>query len=157
MRSTGFISLIMLLLPAWSVSQYRTQPTADLRSLLQAPASVERAAGNLLGLDPSRLQIQQSYSMSYMSMGGQGVTQGVYLNTVSYQFSLPLSLSLQWGIAHQPFASRFQNSVLLNSGPFLSAAQLTYQPKPNMLLQFNFQQVPYAVPGRYGEGLWERW
>lgn len=157
MKSTGFISLIMLLLPALSVSQYRTQPTADLRSVLQAPASVERAAGNLLGLDPSRLQIQQSYSMSYMSMGGQGITQGVYLNTVSYQFSLPLSLSLQWGVAHQPFASRLQNSSLLASGPFLSAAQLTYRPKPNMLLQFNFQQAPYAVPYRYGEGFWDRW
>ncbi len=157
MRLTGIISLIMLLLPALGASQYRTQPAVNLRSLLQAPASVERAAGNLLGLDPSRLHIQQSYSMSYLSMGGQGATQGVYLNTVSYQFSLPLSLSLQWGIAHQPFASRFSNSSMWTSGPFLSAAQLTYQPKPNMLLQFNFQQAPYAVPYRYGEGLWERW
>lgn len=141
---------------AWC--QYKTKPGLDFRSLLQAPAAVGRAAGNLLGLDPSRLSIQQSYQMSFMNIGGQGMSQGLYLNTISYQFSLPLSVSVQWGIAHQPFSSSLKNGALLQDGPFISAAQLRYQPKPNMLIQLDFRQNPWSYnPYSYYDSPWSRW
>jgi hypothetical protein len=157
MKKTVLFSLIVLL-PLLVFGQYRTKPGVDFRSLLQAPATIGRAATNLLGLDPSRLQMHQSYQMNFMNFGGQSMSQGLYLNTISYQFSLPLSVSVQWGMAHQPFASSFQNASMFKSGPFLSAAQVRYQPKPNMLLQLDFRQGPYSYDSYgYYDSPWSRW
>jgi len=148
---------IIAIVPGLVLGQYRTKPGVNFSNLLNAPASVGRAAGNLLGLDPSRLHIQQSYQMNFMNLGGQGFSQGLYLNTISYQFSMPLAVSLQWGISHQPFASSFKNASLLKSGPFISAAQVRYQPKPDLLLQLDFRQVPYTSPYDYYDSPWYRW
>ncbi len=157
MKKNVIISFIVIT-AASALCQYRSKPSLDFRSLLQAPVAVGRAAGNILGLDPSRLSIQQSYQLSFMNIGGQGMSQGLYLNTISYQFTLPLSVSVQWGIAHQPFNSSFKNGSLLQNGPFISAAQLRYQPKPNMLLQLDFRQNPWSYdPYGYYQSPWSRW
>lgn len=113
----------------------------NLVSLLNMPAQLERATAGILGLDASRLHIYQSYQMSYFSLGGTGFTQGVYLNTLTYDFSIPLSIAVQWGIAHRPFAT--SPSPYVKDGLFLSRAQLRYQPSKNFLIQMDYIQNPY--------------
>lgn len=149
---------VCLLCPILLLGQHRSKPQLDFPSLLQTPAALAGAATNLLGLDPSRLTMQHSYQMSYMTAGGHGFSQGLYLNTVSYQFSLPITMSVQWGMAHQPFGSNLKNSALLKNGPFLSAATFRYQPKPNMLLQIDYRHLPYSYdPYGYYDSPWSRW
>ena len=88
-----------------------------------------------------------------MSMGKQGVTQGLYLNTMSYQFSIPLTVSLQVGMAHNPFGGMGQNGTasILQNGMFVSGAQLKYKPTENTTIQFDFRNTPYShtYPGYY--------
>jgi hypothetical protein len=107
----------------------------------------------ILGIDMSRFSMSHSYSMSYMSMGRQGVTQGLYLNTMSYQFSIPLTVSLQLGMAHNPFGGVGDNGTasILQNGMFVSGAQLKYKPTENTTIQFGFQNMPYSnsYPGTY--------
>jgi len=152
MMRSFFIVVLIALLPLSGFAQFKSQakPPA-LKEILSQPASVAGRGFSILGLDPSRLKMQQAYEMSYFSIGGRGFTQGLYLNTLSYQFSIPLTMQLQWGIVHQPFGGLRSSAPFLNSGPFISAAKLRYQPKKNMLFEINFQNVPYPY------GLRDRW
>src|SRR5262245_64266190 len=95
--------------------------------------------------------MQHSYSLSYMSVGGQGFSQGLYLNTMSYRFADPLQLSLQWVIMNQPLSSLGVPSMY-QSGFFLSGANLEYKPSKNMSLgiQFNSYPAGYYNPYRTG-------
>ena len=134
--------MLFLLLPVLVFAQFRTQgKPVNLVSLLNTPAQLQRAAAGVLGLDPSRLHIYQSYQMSYFSMGSSGFTRGMYLNTMTYDFSFPVSVAVQWGYAHQPFAG--SKSPYLKDGLFISGAQLRYQPTKNILLQMDYVHNPY--------------
>ncbi|MFQ5628433.1 MAG: hypothetical protein ACE5I1_06715, partial [bacterium] len=91
--------------------------------------------------------------MSYMSYGGQGFGQGVYLNTINYQVSAPLRLSLQWGMLHQPFESAGLDSPF-KSGFFVSGASLEYNPSKNFHLGVQYSSYPttgvYRRPFGFG-------
>lgn len=127
--------------PLILLAQFKTQTApAGISDQLRTGSGLRQGFAGILGLDPSRLHISHSYQMSYMSIGG-GLTQGMYLNTLSYQFSMPLTLSFQWGIAYQPFQSMNAAPFLAN-GPFISAAQLRYQAKDNLSIELNFQSNP---------------
>jgi hypothetical protein len=138
------ILVLFLTWPTLVLAQFKSQTRpVGLGALLSTPAGIERSAATLLGLDPSRLQIHQSYEMSYLSLGGQGLTQGLYLNTMIYDFKFPLQIALQWGLRNQPFASSV-SAPLLQNGLFVSAAQVRFRPLKNTLVQFDFRQLPYG-------------
>ncbi len=74
----------------------------DTRSLL---VTRDHEQGTAFTLDdPSRFSMRQSYSVSAMSSRAGSASSGVYLNTVTYQVTEPLSLSLDMGV-HTPFHS----------------------------------------------------
>ncbi len=138
--------LLWALLPIAASAQFKTQAKPiDFADRLKS--GVNSGVG-LLGLDPSRLSMSHSYSMSYMSIGDQGFTQGLYLNTLKYQFAIPLTVSVQWGMANQPFQSG-NTSPILQNGFFFSGAQLKYKPSENTVIQFDFHQTPYNNFGGY--------
>lgn len=140
------VLLIVIIMPVCLWAQFKTQAKpADFSDRIKTDT------GNfgIIGIDMSRFSMSHSYSMSYMSMGGRGFTQGLYLNTMSYQFSIPLAVSLQLGMAHNPFHGN-QTASILQNGFFLSGAQVLYKPSENTTIQLNFQQMPYRnVPGLY--------
>ena len=136
------VYIVIAILPVMAFGQLKSQAKpADMTSFLRNPFAIGQNAAGLLGLDPSRLTMSQSYQMSFMSIGGKGFTQGLYLNTMMYEFSSPLSLAVQWGIAHQPLSS-FGGASLLNNGPFLSGAQLRYRPAKNFSVELEYSQYP---------------
>lgn len=138
---------ILGLLPTLVFAQLKEQTRpVNISQALRQPLGVGRAAVGMLGLNPDNLNISQSYEMSFLSAGGHSFSQGLYLNTLSYQFSIPLQVSLQWGVAHQPMGSMGASPVFQN-GPFLSHARLRYQPKENMTIHLEFQQMPRRSSG----------
>jgi hypothetical protein len=144
----SIILLILFLMPLSASAQFKaqTKPIPFTEHL----KSGQKGSFGILGIDPSRFSMQHSYSMSYASMAGHGFTQGLYLNTMTYQFAMPLTVSLQLGMAHNPFESTNTPSMLQN-GIFVSGAQVRYQPTKNTVFQFNFQQRPYQnSAGYYG-------
>jgi hypothetical protein len=74
-----------------------------------------------------------------MSLGGHGFSQGVYLNTMSYRFSDPLQVSLQWGIMNQPLGGV---QSLYQNGFFLSGASLEYKPNRNLSIGVQYNNIP---------------
>jgi hypothetical protein len=97
--------------------------------------------GLLFGwFDPSRFSMHQSFSLSYMTGGGQGLSLGVYTNSMFYQISKPLDVQFDVSVMHSPYSSLGNAKDF--SGIFLSRAQLDYRPAENMLLQISYRQLP---------------
>ena len=110
------------------------------RNSLLSPKGVSMPSGGLL--DASRLKMSQSYSMSYSSGSDQSSAwNGLYLNTLQYQFAVPVTLSLDLGFAHQPgalFGVGPVQSDYRSSSFVLPRVELKYQPTRNMLLRFQY-------------------
>ena len=132
--------LLAMLIPCLVSAQLKRQdvPVQIKKELLQP---VDPYLGFSL-LDPSRLTMTHSVSMSYFSMGGRGLSQALYLNTMQYQFSNPLSLSVQWGIQNYPYNSFSKDNPAFQNGFFLSGAELKYQPSNKFEVRFQYSQMP---------------
>ena len=142
--------IVFLMLPSLSSAQLKRQDQPlSIREELIKPAN---DFFGLSILDPSKLSISHSVSMSYFSIGGKGVAQNIYLNTLRYQIAPPLMLTVQWGIRQFPYNSLAKDSPLFKNGFFLSGAELRYKPsdKMEMSIQFN------AMPGYYNPYYYHR-
>ncbi len=121
----------------------------QLRTQVEAPPSVAGyvakpvSSSLFLGfLDPSAFSMRHSYSLSYTSFAGQGLSMGVYTNSMFYKISDPLDVQVDFSLMHSPYntlGSEMQNQL---SGLFISRAQLNYRPSDNMWFQIQFRQVP---------------
>ena len=113
-------------------------------------------SGSLSGLsllDPSKLSMSQSYTLSYSSSGNEKTMVGLYMNTLNYRFSDPLSLTVHVGYMHQPFANANSSSLISNSA-LLSGFELEYKPWKNFFLKIEYGSLPlrYHPYGRDGYG-----
>ena len=99
--------------------------------------------------DPTKFNMDHSFSMSFFSIGGKGVSQGLYLNTMSYQLSSPLLLKLQWGIQNFPYNSLAKNNPAFKGGFFLSRAELQYKPNDKLEMRLQFNRMPNYMYNSY--------
>jgi hypothetical protein len=140
MRLRSFILLLsmLILLPVLAFGQLKeqTKPQPFSKLLTQSPG-----LAGLIGLNPNRFSMQQSYSLSYMSLSGHGFSNGVYLNTMSYQLADPLLVSFQWGMMNQPLGS-FGVPSLYQNGFFVSGASVEYKPSRNLSIGVQFNHNP---------------
>jgi hypothetical protein len=138
----GRIKAVLLVATCVSVplmAQFKKQ--VDSRPSV-SESLVRAESSNLLfgWFDPNRFSMHQSYSLSYMTAGGQGMSLGVLTSSMFYKLSDPLDVQFDVSLQHSPFSS-FGNSKSL-SGIYLSRAQLNYRPAENMLLQIQYRQLP---------------
>jgi|YelNatPaOPRAMG01_1025707.scaffolds.fasta_scaffold00021_71 hypothetical protein len=146
-RVLGLILVAALVFPGLGMAQLKNQPQATVRQQLSQPASAWNLIG-LLRLDPSRFQMRQSYTLAVGSYAGHTYSQGLYLNTMMYQFSPKLVAQLQLGLLHQPFGN--MGSPFVGSRAFVSRAEVLYRPFKNTTLHFQYNALPYAVRDPYG-------
>jgi len=148
----------LMLVPVLAFGQLKEQESQPHFSqvLRSNPLSARGLAG-WLGLNPARFSMQQSYSLSYLSFGGKGFSQGVYLNTMQYQFADPLTVQLQWGVAHQPFVGAGLPGIYGN-GVFLSGASVDYKPSEKISIGLRLESYPPGglSPNAYDYRLRER-
>jgi hypothetical protein len=158
MRKYVLLFSLIILLPNMVFGQLKSQnKPMDIGQVLRTPTRTFQGIGNILGIDPSKLNVSQSYSLSYFSLSGQSFAQGLYLNTIDYEFSAPLSMRLQWGVAHSPMSKMGAPSVL-NDGPFISAAQLKFRPSNKIAIGIEYRALPYYYQNNYnyrGRNFWQ--
>jgi len=126
-------------LPLIAFGQRKQDTKTNFANALATPKVQDVVS--LLGLDPNKFSMSHSYSLSFGSIGGYGYNQGLYLNTMRYQLSDPLSFHLQLGIQHHPFGNQIGDYQLQNSA-FISSAGMEYKPADNFKLQLEFSQRP---------------
>lgn len=148
MRVKIFLLILMMtIIPGLLLGQLkRDDKPVEIRKELINTNSNQSVGLNLF--DPSKLTMSHSLSFSYMSIGDNGLSQSVYLNTLKYQIASPLDLTVQWGIRNFQHNSFNSNHPAFQSGLFLSGAELKYKPSDNfeMRLQYN------SMPGYYNRG-----
>jgi len=148
-RFLVFVLLAVFLCPALSVAQFKSQTKAvDFGRVLRYGLSPLGLVGKGL-LDSDRFQMWQSYTVSFYSVNGKVLSQGVYLNTMQYRLADPLLLRVQWGfMTSQPLGGfgRYGGRSLTFSRFFISGAELTYRPHPLISLEMRYQAMPYFVP-----------
>lgn len=150
MKTTIF-SLILVLSLTASVSASRFDPNT-LTASTEGP--VMPAGGGLL--DPNRFSISHSYSMSYSSGTSQSSWDGLYLSSMQYQFSVPVTLFLDMGLSHQPGA-------LFNKGPVdnsmasesfvIPRVGLQYKPTKNTTIRLQYFNMKGTSPRALFNGM----
>lgn len=126
-------------------------------------ASSLRSKNSFFLLDPSRFGMQQSYSMQYTSSSVGSLSSGVYLNTLSYRFAIPLTLSVDVGM-YNMFHSSLDADLYAapdsrdRSPQFiLPRIGLEYKPTSNVSMSLQVFQMQdafraYGPFGYYGYG-----
>lgn len=99
------MAAFVLALPALLWAQSGDSPSMRVNDYLRSGSGLGLGLNTFGFLDPSRMTFQHSYSMSYMTSGGQGVMRGLFMESIGYRLSNPLSLTLNLGFMHQPYSS----------------------------------------------------
>ncbi len=138
-----------------------TTATAQFKSTIDPRPSVAESMlrtddGNFLSglFDPSKFNMQHSFSLSYTSVAGQGISLGVYTNSMQYKFSDNLDVRTDISLMTSPFNTLGKDAQSSLSGLFLNRAELNYRPWQNTLLQISYRQMPsaYWLGSGYGSG-----
>jgi hypothetical protein len=94
-------------------------------------------------LDPSRLQMRQSYSLSYYSGSGYSGSIGLYMNTIEYQLSRPLTVRVGLAYMHHPLGvSGSSGGSVLGNGQLLPSVGIEYRPSDNFFFSIDYRTVP---------------
>ena len=116
------------------VAQGFSQSSADFKS-----TSGDSSKGGLIDLKNLTVNHSISYGMSSFGGGSPLMSQGLYTTMLTYRFSQPVTLNLNFGF---PLMSSFSQAQNLNAQNIQSLAyfksmpidmSLTWQPKPNLL------------------------
>ncbi len=144
-----FFLLLSFIVPVLVMAQ-----SEDQQSNIISNSQVFRKPAGFLDslLDPSKFSMSHSYSLSYFTMGGRSFNQGLYLNTMNYQFSDPLFMQVRIGYVHQPFGMMNQSNGE-NGKVFIQRAMIEYKPTENMKLTIDYQ----AYPNRMVSPFYNRW
>ncbi|MFC2088623.1 hypothetical protein ACFLSX_03400 [Calditrichota bacterium] len=143
------LTIILLIIPFILFAQLKKdlkQP--DFSNILVNPANQYSLFSFI---DPSKLTMSHSASMSYTSMGGQSIVMNSYVNTIDYQFNDQLSMRTNLGIMASPYNSLPNNSYL-NEQQFFGGAELNYRPSENTLLSLKFESLPAYY---YRPSIWD--
>lgn len=128
-----------------AAGQYRNaSPAGDTGDYLRSGPGL-RVEGFRGLLDPARMHMSHSVSMGYASVGGRGVSQGLYMNRIDYRISDPLSLTTQLGYRFQPSGPAEWNPAN-NGTDFVGGADLNWRPSRNSLFRFSVYRGLYPDP-----------
>ena len=142
------ILLLLVLVPVIGFAQFKSQTKMPSFSrVLTHPTN-----NLILGfINPDRLDMHHSFSMSYMTFGKQSLMVNSYMNTINYQISNPLWLRLNLGIMNSPYNSLPNSS--LNKTQFFGGAELFYRPGENSLIRIGVD----VRPGFYRPLYYDPW
>lgn len=137
---------ILFLSPMDSMAQLKKNAeTPDFTGILTAPSN-----DVLFGfLDPSKMHMRHSFSMSYGAMGSHGMMLGAYLNTIDYQISEKLFLRTNIGVMSSPY-NTYGEEFYLNKPQLFGGAMLKYQIDDDSSVMLRFDTAPghyYYRPG----------
>ncbi len=140
----AFVALF-LLGSASASAQFKAQVPEESRIGDGSTQSESSSWSPFSWFNPENFHMTQSFSMSYMTMGGQGLSLGTYTNSMMYQFSDKLDARADLSLSYSPFNS-FNTFGKKNdfSSLYLSRAELNYRPWKNVIMQVQFRQLPYS-------------
>jgi hypothetical protein len=126
-------------------AQFKSQ--AEQQTHVSDGLMTSSAPSLLLGwFDPSKFSMHHSFSMSYTSFGGNGISLGTYTNTMMYDFASNLRARADVSMSYSPFNTLPMQNGKKNdlSSIYLSNASVDYKPWDNVMVQFQYRTLPYG-------------
>ena len=149
------VLFLLMLCTSTTVAQLKTPES----NIIESSSLTDKPKGFINALlDPSRFSMSHSYSVSLFSVGKQTFSQGLYLNTMNYKFSDPLTMQVRIGFLHQPLGGMgLTNNPYDNQNGklFLQRARLQYRPSKNMSFTIDYQVLPSSM--YYSPYNYRRW
>ena len=148
MKTVILTTLALLFLASASQAQFRGEEPRQP----SVREGVYRDSGqnNILGFfNPDNLEMRHSVSVSYGSVGDQGLGLSMYTNSLRYRISEPLSVRADISMMFSPFGSMASGLQQDLSGIFLRRASVDYQPTKDMHISLQYRNDPYSY---YGSG-----
>ena len=135
---------LSLLASSRTYSQFK-RTTEDQPKVSDSFINPETDSDLLSFFNPENFKMRQSFSMDYMTMGGQGLSLGTYTNSMMYKLSNQFDARADVSVQSSPYSSfgqRLQSSL---TGVFLNRAEINYRPSDNMLLRVSYQRAPFGM------------
>jgi hypothetical protein len=149
-----FLLMLSISLPAQSLlEEKKPVSSADV-------IGTSRIDSKFSLFDLSRLEMSHSYSVSYFSSGGSGTTIAMYMNSMKYRISNPLTLKINLAWIHQPGALFSRNrGVPTDYGKILPSFTLEYRPSDKFYLELGYHSYPAYMNygGSRSSGFWDRY
>ncbi len=143
-----YVFLLVVLIPAASFAQLKKDTSLPKFSQILARPSNDFFFGFL---DPSKMNMHHTVSMSYGAFGGQGMMLSSYINTMEYRFSENLMLTTNLGVMTSPY-NTFGEDFFLNKPQLFGGAMLQYRINEDASLMLQFEVSPYYYMNNYS--LW---
>lgn len=143
--------IIFILAAGVSFGQFKADGdnTPDIKKSITNPFTGD----NIFSFfNPDNFSMSHSFSMSYGSMGSQGLALGVYTNSMAYKFADNLSLSADISLVNTPYNTYGDAFTENLNGLYLSNATLQYKPWENTKIVVQYRQVPGGMYSPYYGG-----
>lgn len=133
------LAIILLLTHVQGFAQLKKDSgNPNISGILNTPQN-----NTLFGfLNPSKIHMNHSFSMSYNALGGQGMMLSSYMNTINLQLSEHLSVQTNIGLLSSPY-NTFGENFFLNDPKLFGGAKIKYQFNENSSVQLQFNYTPY--------------
>ncbi len=107
---------------------------------------VNQNSGFSIGfLNSENFHMSHSFSMSYTSFGGNGITLGSYTNSMFYRLMDNMNVQMDVSFIYSPystFGQNFQNDI---NGIYISRAAINYSPFKDMHISVQYRNLPYST------------
>jgi hypothetical protein len=155
MKKSALILALVAATLCCSMAMAQFKSTVDPRPTV-SESILRTGDGNFLSglLDPNKFMMHHSFSLSYASFAGQGMSLGMYTNSMQYKFSDDLDIRTDISLMTSPFNSLSKEAQGSLNGLFLNRAELNYRPWKNTLVQISYRQYPASswLGNGYGYG-----
>ncbi len=159
MKRYSIMAAVIILIVALASMQADAQFRSDERGTPRVAGSMMQGGqGSSIFsfFNADNFNMNHSYSMSYMTMGGRSMSVGLFTSSLGYQFSESLDAQVDVSMMHQPH-NTFNSNMNHNPGVFISRAALNYEPSENFRMQFEFRQIPGGSYYGYGSPFYNTW
>ena len=147
------LTVVVVILTATAPAQFKSQ-VENQPSVSQSLVHQNTNINSFLGiLNAENFMMRHSFSFSYLTAGGTGLSLASYTNSMLYKIADPLNVRFDLTLQGSPFGNygRLQQNNL--SKVFVSRAELNYRPADNMFIQLQYRQLPYNGYF-YDDGYW---
>ena len=149
MRLISMFAVAIALMQISAYAQFKSQ-TEQQPAPSQTLVHPQVGLGGLLGFfNPDRFSMHHSFSASYFSTGGRGLSLTSYTNSTFYQIADPLNLRFDITLQGSPFGQYGYSKQSDFSKLYLSRAELNYRPWENLSIKVEYNQLPFGYFGRY--------
>jgi len=140
------IVAILFIVPLIVHAQYKS----DVPSIPGLNTNRSAAPSSIFGIDLSKVEFHNSYSMEVSSFGGDAVALGLLKSSFDYMINPQVSVRGYVGLMHSPFSSMNpaggQSSFAdgINKDNILYGGEITYQPKENIFFHIGINRIAFG-------------